>query len=254
MTLIVERRNPRICVLTIDRPERRNALNLALRARIADEIVIAGNDPDVRVVVITGQTNFAAGADVGEMADATPVELMGRRVHRYAQAVADCPKPVISAIEGYALGGGLELALCTDVIVAADDARMGFPEIKLGIFPGGGGTQRLLRRVSLSTAYLMLYTGQLITGREAFDRGLVSAIAPPGQALDAAMQIAATISDLPPLALAQLKEVVGAAQDVPLSQGLKLERNAFQVLFASEDQKTGMRAFLEKTKPVFTGR
>jgi len=254
VTLTVDRSNPRIRVLTIDRPAQRNALNLAMRAQIADEVLLAGNDSDVRVVVITGTTDFAAGADVRELADATPIELMARRVHRYAQTVADCAKPVIAAIEGLALGGGLELALCAEIIVAAEDARIGFPEIKLGIFPGGGGTQRLLRRVSLSTAYLMLYTGQLLTGREAFDRGLASAIAPPGEAFKVAMKTAVAISDLPPLALAQLKDVVSAAQDIPLSEGLKLERNAFQVLFASEDQKAGMRAFLDKTKPVFTGR
>jgi len=250
----VERHNPRIRVLRINRPERRNALTLALRSRIADEVLDAGNSSEVRVVVITGGTDFAAGADVRELVDATPVELMLRRVHRYGQAVADCPKPVIAAIEGRALGGGLELALCSDIIVAADDAKLGFPEIKLGIFPGGGGTQRLLQRLSLSTAYLMLYTGHLLTGREALDRGLVSAIAPSGCALQMAMQIASTVAEMPPLALAQLKDLVGAAHDVPLSQGLKLERNAFQVLFASDDQKAGMRAFLNKTKPDFVGR
>lgn len=252
--LVVTRPVSQVLLLRIHRPSRRNALHFALRAEIADCFTRASDDPEIRVVIITGGDDFAAGADVTELAELGPIELMAKRVHRYWQAVAECPKPVIAAIEGLALGGGLELALCADIVIAGEGARVGFPEIKLGIFPGGGGTQRILTRVSLATACLLLFTGRLITATEAFQRGLISELVPTGKAVEAAIGMAESIAQMPPLALAQLKEVLLVAHDVPLSAGLKLERSAFNVLFASEDQKEGMRAFLSKQKPNFQGR
>ena len=155
--LIVERPSEAVTLLRLNRPQVRNALNLPLRKRLAEEVSNAVANPAVRAIVLTGNEQaFAAGADIGEMADAGPVDIMIRNVQQYYRVVAECPKPVIVAIEGFALGGGLELALCADVIVAADGARLGLPEVKIGILPGGGGTQRLSRLVGRSRAMLLL--------------------------------------------------------------------------------------------------
>lgn len=252
--LLVERPSNGIAVLRINRPQVRNALNLDVRIGLADEVTRAAGDPAVRCLIITGsESAFAAGADIGEMAEAGPVEVMARNVQKYWRAITDCPKPVIAAVEGYALGGGLELALCADIIVAGESAKLGLPEVKLGILAGGGGTQRLARLIGSKRALLLMLTGRLFGAGEALNMGVISEVAPTGQALTRALAIAGEIAAMPPIAVQQIKEIVNAGLNAPLDTALMLERKAFQLQFATRDQKEGMRAFLEKRKPTFEG-
>ena len=182
--LLVEHPTDDIVVFRINRPQVRNALNLEVRVRLADEITRCGADSKVRCVIVTGSdVAFAAGADIGEMAEAGPVEVMSRNVQKYWRAIMDCPKPVIAAVEGFALGGGLELALCADIIIAAEGAKLGLPEVKVGILPGGGGTQKLARLVGRHRAMLLIMTGRMFGAAEALSMGVISEVAPTGQAL-----------------------------------------------------------------------
>lgn len=253
--LLVERPSEAIAVLRINRPQVRNALNLEVRTRLADEVRKHGADPTIRCIVITGSEQaFAAGADIAEMAEAGPVEVMARNVQQYWRTITDCPKPVLAAVEGYALGGGLELALCADIIVAGESAKLGLPEVKLGILAGGGGTQKLARLVGSKRALLLMLTGRLFGAGEAFGMGLISDVAPAGQALARALEIAGEIAAMPPISVQQIKEIVNAGLNAPLDTALMLERKAFQLQFATRDQKEGMRAFLEKRKPTFEGK
>ena len=254
-SLLVERPASDIVILKINRPQVRNALNLEVRTRLADEIARCGTDDNVRCVIIAGSdTVFAAGADIGEMADAGPVEVMSRNVQKYWRTIMDCPKPIIAAVEGFALGGGLELALCADIIVAGDGAKLGLPEVKVGILPGGGGTQKLARLVGRHRAMLLMMTGRMFGAAEALNMGVVSDVAPAGQALTRALEIAREIAGMPPISVMQIKEIVNAGLNAPLETALMLERKAFQLQFATRDQKEGMRAFMEKRKPAFEGK
>ena len=254
-TLLIERPSNDIAVLRLNRPQVRNALNLDLRTRLADEITRFGADPEVRCIIVTGnEAAFAAGADIGEMAGAGPVEVMARNVQKYWRAITEGPKPLIAAVEGFALGGGLELALCADIIVAGEGAKLGLPEVKVGILPGGGGTQKLARLIGSKRAMLLLMTGRMFSAAEAFSMGVVSEVAPTGQALARALEIAREIAALPPISLMQIKEIVNAGLNAPLDTALMLERKAFQLQFATSDQKEGMRAFMEKRKPKFEGK
>lgn len=241
--------------LLIHRPDVRNALNRSVRAQLAEQFTALGQDPAVRCIIVTGGDQvFAAGADLRDIAEATPVEMHLRQVQRLWQAIADCPKPVIAAVNGYAWGGGCELAMHADLIVAGENASFAQPEIKVGIMPGAGGTQRLTRAVGKFLAMKMLLTGQAISGREAFAAGLASEVVEDARVQERALELARSIAAMPPLAAAQIKEVVLAGQDAALDAALMLERKAFQLLFASRDQKEGMRAFFEKRKPAYTGQ
>jgi enoyl-CoA hydratase len=212
-------------------------------------------DPAIRCLIITGSdTVFAAGADIGDMAEAGPIEIMARNLQKYWRAIMDCPKPVIAALEGFALGGGLELALCADIIVAGETARLGLPEVKVGILPGGGGTQKLARLIGAKRAMLLLLTGRMFSAAEALSMGVISDVAPAGEALPRALEIAREIAAMPPVAVMQIKEIVNAGLNAPLDTALALERKALQLLFATSDQKEGMRAFMEKRKPKFEGK
>ena len=254
-SLLIERPSNDIVVFRINRPQVRNALNLDVRIRLSDEITRFAADAEIRCLIITGSdAAFAAGADIGEMADAGPVEIMARNVQKYWRAITDCPKPVIAAIEGFALGGGLELALCADIIVAGEGAKLGLPEVKVGILPGGGGTQKLARLVGAKRAMLLLMTGRMFGAAEALSMGVVSEVAASGQALPRALEIAREIATMPPIAVMQIKEIVNAGMNAPLDTALLLERKAFQLQFATGDQKEGMRAFMEKRKPKFEGK
>jgi enoyl-CoA hydratase len=253
--ILVERPADAVVVLRLNRPEVRNALNLDIRIRLADEVARYGADPVVRCLIITGSdTVFAAGADIKMMVEADPIEIMARNQQKYWRTIMDCPKPVIAAIEGYALGGGLELALCADIIVAGDSAKLGLPEVKLGILAGGGGTQKLTRLVGSKRAMLLLLTGRMFGAAEALAMGVVSEVAPAGQALVRALEIATEIAAQPPIAVMQIKEIVNAGINAPLDTALMLERKALLLQFATLDQKEGMRAFLEKRKPKFEGK
>ena len=253
--LLIERPSNEVAVFRLNRPQVRNALNLAVRARLAGEITRHAADPDIRCLIVTGsEAAFAAGADISEMANAGPAEVMASEVPKYLRIIAECPKPLIAAVEGYALGGGLELALCADIIVAGEGARLGLPEVKLGILPGGGGTQRLARLVGAKRAMLLLMTGSMFGAAEGLAMGVVSEIVPTGQALPRALEIGAEIATMPPISVMQIKEVVNAGLNIPLDVALAMERRAFAMQFATHDQKEGMRAFLEKRKPKFEGK
>lgn len=248
------REGDRLAVVTIDRPERRNALNLDVKRRLMSIVETLMDDPAVRVVILTGaQGAFVAGTDVAEMAGMTPTEHTLLATDQVFTTLRCCPKILIAAVEGYALGGGCELALACDLIVAGEKARFGQPEIRVGIMPGAGGTQRLLRAVGKYRAMRMVLIGEPVDAREAFAMGLLSDVVPDGMALERAMDLARTISRMPPLAVRAIKEVMQLGQDVPLETALQLERKAFQLLFATADQKEGMVAFLEKRAATYSG-
>jgi enoyl-CoA hydratase len=253
--LLIERPSNDIVVFRLNRPEVRNALNLEIRVRLAEAITRFAADPDIRCLIVTGSDKaFASGADISEMAEASAAEIKARNVQQYWRMISECPKPLVAAVEGYALGGGLELALCADIIVAGEGARLGLPEVKVGILPGGGGTQRLARLVGAKRAMLLLMTGRMFSAAEALAMGVISDVAPSGQALPRAIEIAREIAAMPPIAIKQIKQVVNAGLDAPLDEALKLERKAYEALYDTSDQKEGMRAFLEKRKPKFEGK
>jgi enoyl-CoA hydratase/carnithine racemase len=253
--VLLERPSDRVAVIRLNRPEARNAMNLAVREALAKHFTDLGADDTTRCIVLTGGDKiFAGGADIRDMADRTPVELYLRRTERFWQAVAACPKPVIAAVNGYCLGGGCELAMHADIIIAGEGASFGQPEVKVGIMPGAGGTQRLTRAVGKFAAMRMMLTGDPVSAREALAMGLVSEVVPDAEVLARAVAMAETIASRPPLAVMQIKEAVLAGMDASLEAGLLLERKAFQLLFATADQKEGMRAFLDKRKPEFEGR
>jgi enoyl-CoA hydratase/carnithine racemase len=253
--VLVDEVRPGVFQVTINRPERRNALNIAVKDRIAQIVAELDADPEARVIVITGAGKaFVAGTDVAEMQSLTPIEHTLRVTDRMFTTLAGCTTPLIAAVEGYALGGGCELAMCCDIIVASETARFGQPEIRLGVIPGAGGTQRLLRTVGRYQAMRLLLTGDTVRGDEAKALGLVSELTPEGTALSRAAEMAAGIAEMPPLAVAAIKEVVRAGTDVPLDTALLLERRTFQILFDSQDQKEGMQAFLDKRPPKYQGR
>jgi enoyl-CoA hydratase/carnithine racemase len=188
------------------------------------------------------------------MATMTPTEHAALATDRVFTVLRQCPKTLIAAVEGYALGGGCELALCCDLIVAGEGAKLGQPEIRVGIMPGAGATQRLVRVMGKYRAMKLILTGEPVAARDALAMGMVSDVVPDGSALDRALELARTVVEMPPLAVRAVKEVVQLGQDAPLETALTLERKAFQLLFDSADQKEGMRAFLEKRRPVYSGR
>jgi len=253
--VLLERPAEGIAVVRINRPEVRNALNQTVRQLLADHFIALGNDDVTRCIILTGGDKvFAAGADIRDMVERSPIEIMARRGERLWDAIASCPKPVIAAVNGYALGGGCELAMHADIIVAGESASFGQPEVRVGIMPGAGGTQRLTRAVGKFRAMRMLLTGEPVSARDALAMGLVSEVVPDAEVWSAAMKVATTIASMPPLAVMQIKEVLLAGEDASLDAAMMLERKAFQLLFATGDQKEGMRAFLDKRKPEFKGR
>ena len=242
-------------IVTIVRPERRNALNLQVKREIVEQVQAFAVDADVAAIVLTGEGGyFVAGTDIAEMTQMSPTDHVRLDTDRVFHVVRQSSKPVIAAVEGYALGGGCELALACDMIVAADDAQFGQPEIRVGIMPGAGGTQRLLRTVGRYKTLLWSLTGQMIPAREAFAANLVSELVPKGQALSRSVEIAQQIASMPPLAVQAIRDAVRLGADVPLETALALERRLFERLFDTQDQKEGMRAFLEKRSAVYQGR
>ncbi len=247
--------SPGVALLKINRPEARNALNTALRHEMTARFAALAGREEVRVVVITGDERaFMAGADLKEMRPKGTAEISRTHVRRQWAVLADLPQPLIAAVNGFALGGGCELAMHADIIVAGEGARFGQPEVTVGIMPGGGGTQRLLRAVGKFRAMRMLLTGEPVTGAEAFAMGLASEVVPDAEVLPRALQLAARIAVLPPLAVRRIKEVVLAGHDTGLAAGLMLERRAFDTLFDTDDKAEGMAAFAERRPPVFRGR
>jgi enoyl-CoA hydratase len=255
--LILVERQPeqRTALVRINRPKQLNALNGEVMDQLCDALEGLDRDDGVRAMVVTGNARaFAAGADIGEMAEATPIDMLtGNRIGQWDR-VRRISKPVIAAVNGWCLGGGCELAMTLDLIVAGEGARFGQPEIGIGIIPGAGGTQRLTRAIGKSKAMKMILTGEPITAREAFDAGLVAQLTPDELTVEDALTLAAKIARQSPLALRLAKESVNAAFEMSLTAAVAHERRLFYLLFASDDQKEGMAAFLEKRTPDFTGR
>jgi enoyl-CoA hydratase len=254
--VLIEKRG-RVAILTVNRPDKLNALNIATRGDILAALDELERDPDVRVVVITGagEKAFIAGADINEFAGMSAVAqravMKGRRAF---DAVEDFPKPVIAMINGFALGGGCELALACDVRIASTRAKLGQPEIKLGIIPGGGGTQRLTRLIGEGKAMELMLTGDMLSAEEAERLGLVNHVYAPEELESKTMELANRIAEMSPVALAMAKQSVKNAARMNLREGLDSEVDLFALCFSSEDKEEGVRAFIEKRKAEFKGR
>jgi enoyl-CoA hydratase len=242
-------------VVQLNRPDVLNALSMAMMTELVTVLEQLDADPAVRCIVLTGNDRaFAAGADIREMADASAVEMLLRDQFARWDRIRRVKTPLIAAVAGFALGGGCELAMACDMIIAAEGARFGQPEINIGVMPGAGGTQRLTRAVGKAKALEMVLTGRMITAEEALRWGLINSIVPAEMLLDEARSWAREISRKPPLAVRLAKEAVLKALDTTVEAGLEFERKNFYMLFASEDQKEGMKAFVEKRNPVWKGK
>ena len=253
--VLVEKPVEGVVLIRINRPESRNALTTEVRRLIAQHLSEISEDDSARCVVLTGnEKSFAAGADIKEMAGIGAIDQIRRGTDKLWRMIASCPKPVIAAVNGFALGGGCELAMICDIIIAGESARFGQPEVKIGIMPGGGGTQRLARAIGKYKAMKFCLTGDLFDAKEAYEMGLVSEVVADAEVEQRAIAMATQIAGLAPLAVQQIKEVLLAGQDTSLDTSLRLETRAFQLLFASQDQKEGMNAFIEKRKPKFQGK
>ncbi|MGY2410494.1 enoyl-CoA hydratase [Pseudomonas pergaminensis] len=243
-----------VAVVRIHRPEVKNALNAQVREALAEHFRALSRRQDVRAIVLTGgEQFFVAGADIKEFAAAGAIDMYRRHTEYLWEAISRCPKPVIAAVNGFALGGGCELAMHCDLIVAGESARFAQPEVKLGLMPGAGGTQRLVRAVGKFQAMRIALTGCMVSAKEALAMGMLSEMVSDDQTLPRALELAAQIAALPPLAVQQIKEVMLAGADLPLESALVLERKAFQLLFDSKDQKEGAAAFFEKRTPQYRG-
>jgi enoyl-CoA hydratase len=244
-----------LAIVTLNRPKVLNALNHDLIRELADALEAFDQDPRVRCMILTGSERaFAAGADITQMVDAGAVDvLIQGQFGRWAR-LRNLSKPLIAAVSGYAFGGGCELALICDLIVASETAQFGQPEIKIGIIPGAGGTQRLTRTLGKARAMEMVLTGNPITAQQALAGGLVNRVAPVATYLDEAKALGREIAARAPVAVRLGKEAVNQALETSLETGLAYERKLFYLLFASEDKREGMRAFLDKRRPAFTGR
>ncbi len=246
---------PYIAHVQLNRPKELNALNLQLMQELRDALKALDEDEAVRVIVLSGNDKaFAAGADIKQMAGRTAMDMYNIDQFSTWDAIKKIKKPVIAAVSGFALGGGCELAMLCDMIVAGETARFGQPEIKIGVMPGAGGTQRLTRAVGKALAMEMVLTGKFITAEQALQVGLINRVVPVELYLEEAFRLAADIAQLSPLAVKMAKESVLRAFDSTLEEGLHFERKNFYLLFASDDQKEGMQAFMEKRTPVFTGK
>jgi len=255
-TMILVRQEGPVGIVTLNRPQALNALNTKLMDELSAAIDAFEDDDGVRCVVITGSEKaFAAGADITEMAPLSYMDVYkGDFITRNWERVATARKPIIAAVAGFALGGGNELAMMCDFIIAADNAKFGQPEINLGIGPGAGGTQRLTRLVGKAKAMEMCLTGRMIDAAEAERSGLVARVVPLNELMNEAMKAANKIASASLPAVMMVKECVNRAVETTLAEGIRFERRLYHAMFATEDQKEGMAAFVEKRKPTFKDR
>ncbi len=254
-TIVVET-SEHVGIIRLDRPEALNALNAQLLEELVDALRAMDKNEKIRAIILTGSEKaFAAGADIREMAEKSFVDVFTKDLFgSEAEAIMAIRKPIIAAVSGYALGGGCELAMMCDIIIAADNARFGQPEVNLGVLAGIGGTQRLTHAIGKAKAMDMHLTGRFMEAEEAERAGLVSRVVPAKKLMDEAMAVAQKIAEKSPITTIAIKEAVNRAFEVPLREGLLFERRLFQSMFATEDQKEGMAAFLEKREPEFRGR
>jgi enoyl-CoA hydratase len=252
-TILTETRE-RVGLVRLNRPKALNALNRLLLTELMQALDEFDRDPAIGAIVISGDERaFAAGADISEMAESSAVEMLLRDQISLFDRITRIHKPVIAAVSGWCLGGGCELMLSCDMAVASETARFGQPEIKLGVIPGAGGTQRLTRAVGKAVAMEMVLNNRTLTATEALALGMINRVVPPERFLDEALTLAAEIAGRAPLAVRMGKEMVNLAFETPLSQGISAERRAFYFLFASADQKEGMQAFLAKRPAEWKG-
>ncbi len=252
--ILVEQRGA-VTLITLNRPKALNALNTGVLAELIEAFAAFDSDPGQRCAVLTGNEKaFAAGADIKEMADQGFASMYASNFFQGWEKVTATRKPWIAAVAGYALGGGCEVAMMADFIIAADSAKFGQPEIKLGVMPGAGGTQRLTRIVGKAKAMEMCLTGRMMGAEEAERAGLVARVVPLADLLDEALKTAGQIASMAPLAAIATKEMVNASYEMTLAQGIVFERRLFHGLFGTEDQKEGMAAFVDKRKPDWKGR
>ena len=252
--VLVERDGP-IAVVLLNRPEALNALSDELMDELVSRLTELDREDDVRCIVLGGSERaFAAGADIAELAKSSPIDLYyQRRVERW-DVIAGLWTPLVAAVSGFCLGGGCELAMACDMIVAAEDASFGQPEIRLGVMPGAGGTQRLTRAIGKARAMELILTGRTMTAQEAEAHGLITRLVPAAATVDAALELAARIAAMPPLAVRAAKAAILDAEERSLADGLAREQAAFFRLFDTEDQAEGMAAFTQKRPPVWSGR
>ncbi len=244
-----------IALIELNRPKELNALNRQLMLEIRDTLRELDEDDEVRVIILTGGPKvFAAGADIKQMADATAIDMLNIDQFSTWDQIKKTRKPIIAAVSGFALGGGCELAMTCDMIVASETARFGQPEIKIGTMPGAGGTQRLTRAVGKVMAMELVLTGKFISAEEALNAGLINRIVPVELLMDETLGLAREIAKQSPVAIKLAKEAVNNAFNSTLDEGLLFERKNFYLTFASKDQKEGMAAFIEKRNPEFTGK
>src|SRR5713101_298459 len=254
-TVILERKGA-VGIVTLNRPQALNALSAALIRDLGAALDALEDDAAIGAIIITGSDKaFAAGADIKEMAGRTYMDVyLNDFITKGWERITTCRKPIVAAVAGYALGGGCELAMMCDTIIAADTAKFGQPEITLGVIPGAGGTQRLTRFVGKAKAMDMVLTGRMMDAAEAERSGLVSRVVPAGKLFDEALAVAGRIGEMSRPAVMIAKEAVNRAYETTLAEGVRFERRVFHSLFATEDQKEGMAAFVEKRKPVFRNR
>jgi len=245
-----------VALVTLDRPKVLNALSFPLLEQLDEILAVLDDDDTCRAIVITGagERAFAAGADIRELAGETPDSLRTDDPYAVMDRVGRLRTPTIAAVRGYALGGGAELAMACDMLIAGDDAQFGQPEIRIGVIPGAGGTQRLARAVGRPRAMELVLTGRYVGAAEAERMGVVTRVVPAADVVTAALDLAAQIASMPVLAVRAAKEAVNAVQELSLTDGLRLERDRFEELFGTEDQREGMIAFIEKRPPVWKGR
>jgi enoyl-CoA hydratase len=242
-------------IVTLNRPKQLNALAGPVMQEVVEALEAHEADASVRAIVITGgPTVFAAGADIKEMADASAVEMLLRNRIGLWDRVRAVTKPLIAAVAGYALGGGCELAMVCDIIIAGENARFGQPEINVGLIPGAGGTQRLTRVLGKFVAMDLVMSGRMLSAQEAFVRGLVSRVVPQELIVDEAVRIGKQLADKPPISVRLAKEAVTHAFEGRVDDGIELERKLFYLLFATQDAHEGMRAFIDKRQPQYEGR
>lgn len=252
---VTENHKKHIALIELNRPKELNALNLQLMGELRDALKDLDENENVRVIVLTGSNKaFAAGADIKQMAGKTAIDMYNIDQFSTWDQIKKTKKPLIAAVSGFALGGGCELAMTCDMIVASETAKFGQPEIKIGVMPGAGGTQRLTRAIGKARAMEMVLTGKFISAEEALNYGLVNKIVPVEMYLEDAVKLAQTIAEMSPVATKLTKEAINRAFETHLDEGLYLERKNFYLLFASEDQKEGMNAFVEKRKAEFKGK
>jgi enoyl-CoA hydratase len=244
-----------IALIELNRPKELNALNLQLMGELRDALKELDANPEVRVIVLTGNEKaFAAGADIKQMSGKSAIDMLTIDQFSTWDQIRKTQKPLIAAVSGFALGGGCELAMTCDMIIASETARFGQPEIKIGVMPGAGGTQRLTRAIGKARAMEMVLTGKFITAEEAMQFGLVNRVVPVEMYMHETLRLAAEIAEMSPIAARLAKESVNRAYETHLDEGLHFERKNFYLTFASDDQTEGMNAFVEKRKPDFKGK